>query len=92
MAQNVVLSGGELLTEDDGVRIPITAFANLAPQTTYTQTYSTAARTVPAEVAAITGGESPTEAEHNALVADVLALKKVINALIDDLQTVGIIA
>jgi hypothetical protein len=63
--------------------------AALAPNT-YTQTYSTAARTVPAEVAAITGGESPTEAEHNALVADVLALKKLINALIDDLQAYGL--
>lgn len=58
----------------------------------YTQTYSTAARTVPAEVAAITGGESPTEAEHNLLVADVLALKKLVNALIDDLQAVKIAA
>lgn len=57
----------------------------------YTQTYSTAARTVPAEVAAITGGESPTEAEHNLVVADVLALKKVITALIDDLQEKGIV-
>lgn len=91
MAENVLYSGGELLTEA-GERIPITAFADLGPQTTYTQTYSTAARTVPAEVAAITGGEAPTEAEFNALVADVLALKKVINALIDDLQAVGLVA
>ena len=58
----------------------------------YTQTYSTAARTVPAEVVAITGGESPTEAEHNLLVADVLALKKLINSLIDDLQAFGLAA
>lgn len=70
-------------------------FFNATPvvqRTTYTQTYSTAARTVPAEVAAITGGESPTEAEHNALVADVLALKKLVNALIDDLQALGFVA
>jgi len=63
-----------------------------APSAAYTQTYSTAARTVPAEVAAITGGESPTEAEHNLVVADLLALKKVVNAIIDDLQTMGLFA
>jgi len=57
----------------------------------YTQTYSTAARTVPAAVTAITGGEAPTEAEHNLLVADVLALKKVITAIIDDLQSLGFV-
>ena len=92
MAEPVLYSGGELVAEKSGTRIPITALADLGPQATYTQTYSTAARTVPAEVAAITGGESPTEAEHNALVADVLALKKLINALIDDLQAVGLVA
>lgn len=57
----------------------------------YTQTYSTAARTIPAEVVAITGGESPTEAEHNLVVADVLALKKAINSIIDDLQEKGVV-
>lgn len=91
MAEQVLYSGGELVT-NAGTRVPITAFADLGPQTTYTQTYSTAARTVPAEVAAITGGESPTEAEHNLVVADLLALKKVVNALIDDLQAVGLVA
>ena len=70
-------------------------FFNATPvvqRTTYTQTYATAAKTVPAEVVAITGGESPTEAEHNLVVADVLALKKLINALIDDLQALGLVA
>lgn len=57
----------------------------------YTQTYATAARTIPAEVVAIAGGESPTEAEHNLLVADVLALKKALNAIIDDLQEKGLV-
>lgn len=57
----------------------------------YTQTYATAARTIPAEVVAITGGESPTEAEHNLVVADVLALKKALNAVIDDLQEKGLV-
>lgn len=74
-------------------------------QAAYTQTYSTAARTVPnaTAVAVVTTaatnsspyGFAQAQADAipvaiNALEADVLALKKVITALIDDLQAVGI--
>lgn len=70
-------------------------------QAAYTQTYSTAARTVPAATAAgvVTTAATNvapygfTQAQADALVAavnadqaDLLALKKVVNALIDDLQ------
>lgn len=80
----------------------------------YTQTYSTAARSVPALTAvapaALTAvaavGEAPTAAEYDALLADVTAVraevvklvadaladKKVITALIDDLQAFGLVA
>jgi len=54
----------------------------------YTQTYSTAARTVPETPVAIIG--APAEADHNALRDQVEALTKVVNALIDDLQAYGL--
>jgi hypothetical protein len=73
----------------------------------YTQTYSTAARTVPnATVSSVAttaatqttpyGYAGAAQADAipvaiNALAADVLALKKVITALIDDLQAAGIV-
>lgn len=80
----------------------------------YTQTYSTANKTIAAPTAvvtglaslsAITGGESPTEAEHNlavaqinylitavtALIADDLDNRQTANALIDDLQALGLV-
>jgi len=75
--------------------------------TAYTQTYSTAARTVDnATVAAIatTGATNSSPFGYtgaaqadaipvgiNALAADVLSLKKVLTALIDDLQAYGFI-
>lgn len=37
--------------------------------------------------AQLTGGESPTEAEHNALQADVAALRTKVNALLAALRT-----
>lgn len=42
--------------------------------------------------ATITGGESPTEAEFNALRADHAATRTVLNALLAKLRTSGIIA
>ena len=72
----------------------------------YTQTYSTTARTVPAATQATppAGGTGATvgaydTAENRDLMiasitagaADLLALKKVVNALIDDLQEIGLI-
>lgn len=78
----------------------------IASPTTYVQTYSTAAATVPAAtvVAVATTGATITtpygyvgaaQADAipvaiNALAADVLALKKVITQLIDDLQAAGL--
>lgn len=70
----------------------------------YTQTYTTAAKSVPAPTAAAvattastTGayGFTQTQADAlvsavNALVADSLANKKTINAIIDDLQALGL--
>jgi hypothetical protein len=85
------------------------AFFGITPSTrasAYTQTYSTASKTVPnATVAAVstTGSSQVTPYGYttsaqadaiptaiNALAADVLALKKVITALIDDLQAYGL--
>lgn len=93
-----------------------------APTSAYTQTYSTAAKTVPAAVddlvltatniAAATASGTLTDAVNtnagtvatsldqaqkdlgakiNAINADVLALKKVVTAIIDDLQTLGLV-
>jgi len=42
--------------------------------------------------AQITGGESPTEAEHNALQADVAAIRTKLNALLGSLRTAGLLA
>lgn len=42
--------------------------------------------------AAITGGESPTEAEFNALRTDHAATRTVLNSLLAKLRTAGIIA
>lgn len=39
--------------------------------------------------AAITGGESPTEAEHNALQADVAALRTTVAAILTSLKGSG---
>lgn len=68
MADQVLLSNGDLVTEK-GERID--ARALLGPQAA-----AVTAVTAPAALtsAAITGTESPTEAEHNLLVADVAAL------------------
>lgn len=93
MAESITQSDQTGVLQDaSGNSITLANIKGAATGSTYTQTYSTAARTVPAEVSAITGGESPTEAEHNFVVADVLALKKVITALIDDLQAAGIVS
>lgn len=74
-------------------------------QGAYTQTYSTAARTVPAATAVAVDTTAATdttpfgysEAQANAIpvainanAADILAVKKVVNALIDDLQALGL--
>jgi hypothetical protein len=42
--------------------------------------------------AAITGGESPTEAEHNALQADVAALRTTVAAILTSLKAGSIMA
>lgn len=42
--------------------------------------------------AAITGGEPPTEAEFNALLADHAATRTVVNALLAKLKTAGLMA
>lgn len=42
--------------------------------------------------AAITGGESPTEAEFNALRTDVVNLRTTLNSLLGKLRTAGVIA
>jgi hypothetical protein len=75
--------------------------------TVYTQTYSTAATTVPAATqltppaggTGATAGAYDTAANRDLMIAsitagaaDLLALKKVVNALIDDLQAAKIIA
>ena len=74
--------------------------------TAYTQTYSTASKTVPAATASTppAGGAGATEGAYDtaanrdlmiasltANIADVLALKKVVNAIIDDLQALGLV-
>lgn len=106
MATNLWKSLSGRIRGDDG--------SSLAPGSAYTQTYATAARTVPAAVTqtVVTGdtvtktnttpyGFSSTDADKivtfyaaaqvdfAAIIADLLAQKKVLNALIDDLQALG---
>jgi hypothetical protein len=72
----------------------------------YTQTYETALRTVPlatqvtppAGGGGLVGGCYDSAANRDAMIAsvtafkaDLLALKKVVNSLIDDLQAVGLV-
>ena len=62
--------------------------------TAFTQTYSTAATTVPnATVTSLADDASGAviATAVNALTADVLALRKVINAIIDELQAYGMV-
>ena len=72
----------------------------------YTQTYATADRTVPAATQSTppaggtgaTAGAYDSAANRDLMItsitagaADLLALKKVVNALIDDLQEIGLV-
>lgn len=81
-------AGGDIAHTGD--KVGFFSATPVVQPTAYTQTYSTAAREVTETPAAITGGEAPTEAEHNALRDQVEALTKVVNALIDDLQAYGL--
>ena len=88
-----------------GMVVVQTVGANLG--SAYTQTYATAAKTVPAATVAAavttpatTGGSTYgfTQAQADAIpvainanAADILALKKVVNALIDDLQAMTLV-
>ena len=81
--------------------------SSLVPtQLAYTQTYSTASKTVPNATASnppaggtgATQGAYDTSAHRDAMItsltnciADVAALKQVVNALIDDLQALGLV-
>jgi hypothetical protein len=75
--------------------------------TAYTQTYSTASKTVPNATASnppaggtgTTAGAYDTAANRDAMItsltneiADLAALKKVVNSLIDDLQALGLVS
>lgn len=59
-----------------------------APDAVYTQAAVVAAPSALTS-AAITGGESPTEAEHNAVRADVAALHTTVAALLVALKGAG---
>jgi hypothetical protein len=76
-------------------------------RTTYTQTYATADTTVPAatQLTPPAGGTGATEGAYDtaanrdlmiasitAGAADLLALKKVVNKIIDDLQAAGLVS
>ncbi len=101
-----ITCGGVIKTgAGSGAPTPVVTFNVGSVGSAYTQTYSTAAKTVPAatqvavvETAAGLTAYGYTEAQANAIpvainaaAADILALKKVVNALIDDLQAAGIV-
>lgn len=60
----------------------VTQSANVAAMGALTATAPAALTSV-----AITGGESPTEAEHNALLTDITALRTTLAAAVTDLGT-----
>lgn len=85
-------------------KMELADFAGVAP-TAYTQTYATAASTVPAATAltppaggtGATAGAYDTAGNRDLMIAsitatqaDLLALKKVVNQMIDDLQSLGL--
>ena len=90
--------------DNDSVTAPKIAGA---PANTYTQTYSTADRTVANPTATAPGDLVATESSGwganseanfdkigtaiDALVADNLDLRQAVSALIDDLQTIGLV-
>jgi hypothetical protein len=89
----------------DGTTVGFYGTTPAAQPGAYTQTYSTPARVVPAATATAVATTAATNsspygftqaqadalvAAVNALIVDVLALRKVNNALIDDLQSVGL--
>lgn len=64
------------------------------PGTTFTQTYSTSATVVPAATVTSLANDADgttIASAVNALAADVLALRKVINAVIDEMQAAGMV-
>lgn len=85
MSERVVYSGGELRTESGG-SIPPSALTGGADQA------AAIADTAALTSAAITGGESPTEAEHNAVVADVAAIHATQLLILAALRSYGVIA
>jgi len=90
----------------EGTKIGFFATTPVTQRTAYTQTYSTASKTVPAATQSPppAGGEGTTAGAYDSAAnrdlmiasvtagaADLLALKKVVNALIDDLQALGLV-
>lgn len=113
---NITLNAQSIVTDTTtGLKIGTATnqklgFFNVTPVvqiTTYTQTFSTASKTVPAQTSAdfpaggtgVAAGGWSTAANRdlaitrfNALRVDVDNVKKVVNQLIDDLQSIGLIA
>lgn len=87
MAKQLLLSEGGQLQTHEGDIVSLADLLGVGESTTFTQTYSTATTTVPDMTSsAASGGDSPTEAEHNALRNDVIANRQLINGIIDFLQ------
>lgn len=81
-AQGSVYTGRVALLKDDGTAYQPVSFTQGAAQVD----------TVAMTQAAITGGESPTEAEFNALRTDLVNTRTTLNGLLAKLRTAGIIA
>lgn len=75
----------------DGTTVGLFGVAPVTRPTAYTQTYATADKTLAAPPAAITGGEAPTEAEHNAVITSLTDTMQMLNSVIDDLQALGVL-
>ncbi len=100
-------AGGVIKTGAGSAAPTALLVANAAAQgSAYTQTYATSSKTVPAATAvavATTAATNSTpygyaQAQADAIVAavnansaDILAVKKIVNALIDDLQALGLV-
>jgi hypothetical protein len=90
-----------------GTTLGFYGVAAVTRPTAYTQTYATAAKTVPAATqltppaggVGAAAGAYDTAANRDLMIAsitagaaDLLALKQVVNALIDDLQALGLVS
>jgi len=88
LARNAVVGGA---LDHDGTTVGFYGTTPAARPAAYTQTYATATRTHSALTSSDAAGATPTKTEFDALRADLVNTKQLLNSLLDDLQTLGLL-